>query len=144
MRITYTSTKQQHSHFFHGWTYERRRVIGGTTPGDKTKVQRKYDAFVPPVDTMGFLHCSGWKVVLLKPKNKKFKWAVLVPLNFETIRHPETRDGRTIIAWFGMCAQLLRDPISKRRRLFSTPSNAIKAAEKASRKMWAETIARNK
>lgn len=61
-------------------------------------------------------------VVRLKPKNKKFKWAVLSMTNQMS---SDVWNGQFVkYSW------ILRDPTTKRRRMFASPANAIIAAEK--------------
>jgi hypothetical protein len=61
------------------------------------------------------IHLDGWYVARTRPKNKKYRWSIVMP---------DGKGGRTI----------LRHNQSQRPMRFSTPANAIIACEKAALK----------
>ena len=73
--------------------------------------------FVPHETGAEMRVTSGWRVVRMKPKNKKYRWGIVDP----------TR-------------KILRNVQSKKPRYFTCPANAIIACEKEARKRWSHAM----
>lgn len=87
----------------YGWTAKEITIMGS-----KEFIK---NIFVPRI-TEQSIHLDGWYVARTRPKNKKFKWSVVMP---------DGKGGK----------QIVRHAQSNRPMRFSTPAYAIIACEKA-------------